>query len=314
MFTCGLLQEMLCHHESLWKEGDRMYLWLNLTAAWSKRTRAEERSCKGKNLEREIAFECFWRGYLRVISCWALFKSFFSVIFLLDQDEGCSRQRKKNFAVIHGWDESTKAKSLSSHSDFRVWTTGQRTRVRVCSCVWSFHAVFAKTQRHPHHVGATPFERKERIHLWSRQQSPERQVFISIPDKSLNKNKRFGYSSKEAEKIYNPSGRSLSSISHEDLTVFSCEAGKGVLFFYCSSDRRGLGFCVELWECGSRRHSVDTQNKVGLDKLKVLHNGRIVEVCWQFGSFLIGRGRKAAAVGLSQVSLCLFFKGTHPSF
>lgn len=105
---------------------------------------------------------------------------------------------------------------------------------------------------------------------------PGEQVFISIPDKSLNKNKRFWYSSKEAEKIYNPSGRSLSSISHEDLTVFSCEAGKGVLFFYCSSDRRELGFCMELWECGSRRHSVDTENKVGLDRLKVLHNEAIV--------------------------------------
>lgn len=63
--------------------------------------------------------------------------------------------------------------------------------------------------------------------------------------------------------------------------MFSCEAGKGVLFFYCSSDHRRLGFCVELWECGSRGHSVDSENKVGLDRLKVLHNDGIVEVCSQ---------------------------------
>ena len=110
---------------------------------------------------------------------------------------------------------------------------------------------------------------------------PREQVLISIPDISLNKKKRFGYSSKKAEKIYNPSGRSLSSISHEDLTAFSCEAGMGVLFFHPSSDRRRLAFCVELWECGSRRHSVDTDNKVGLDRLKVQNNEGIVMVCLQ---------------------------------
>ena len=99
---------------------------------------------------------------------------------------------------------------------------------------------------------------------------------------------------KETEKIYKPSGRGFSSISHEHLAVFSCEAGKGVLFFDSGSDCREQGFCVELWECGSRRSSVDTENKVGLDRLKVPHNESIVSFCCFNWLKLDGSGRPLA--------------------
>lgn len=184
---------------------------------------------------------------------------------------------RENFAVIHPWGDNIKIQDF--FFSFRVWTTGQHSRVWVCSSVWSFQ---------PRKDSETSSQRgcilvwEKRLHISLISTAiPGEQVFIFIPDKSLNKNKRFGYSSKEAEKIYNPSGRSLSSISHEALTVFSCEAGKRVLFFYCSSDHRRLDFCVELWECGSRRRSVDTENKVGLDRFKALHNDGTVKVCSQ---------------------------------
>lgn len=181
---------------------------------------------------------------------------------------------RENFAVIHSLEENIKKKNkaLSSHSDFRVRSTGQHSQVRVCSSVWSFHAVLAnpgKTQRHPHHVGASVFERKERTYLWSRQRSPENRFSSLFLINLWTKTRDSDTLQRKLRKIYNPSGRSLSSISHEDLAVFSCEAGVGVLFLHCSSDHRRLGFCAGLWECGSRRHGVDTENKVGLDRLKV---------------------------------------------
>lgn len=126
---------------------------------------------------------------------------------------------------------------------------------------------------------------KKCTYLWSRQQSPESRFSSLFPINLWTKTRDSDILQRRLRKIYNPSGRSLSSISHEDLTVFSCEAGYGVLFFYCSSDRRRLDFCVQLWERGSRRRSVDTENKVGLDRLKVLNNEGIVGVCPQLQLF-----------------------------
>ena len=110
-------------------------------------------------------------------------------------------------------------------------------------------------------MGASVFERQKCTYLWSRQQSPENRFSSLFLINLWTKTRDSDILQRRPRKIYNPSGWSLSSISHEDLTVFSCEAGNGVLFFYCSSDRRRLGFCVELWECGSRSCSVDTENK-----------------------------------------------------
>lgn len=108
--------------------------------------------------------------------CCSLFKTFFTVSQILYiQDEGCSRHKKALLSFIPGM-RAYKAQALSSPSVIRVWTTGQQTQVRVCSSVWSFHAVFAnprKTQRHPHHVSSPLFQRKKCTYLWSWQQSPE---------------------------------------------------------------------------------------------------------------------------------------------
>ena len=58
---------------------------------------------------------------------------------------------------------------------------------------------------------------------------------------------------------------------------------------FCLSTRalttEGLVLCMDLWECGSRGRRVDSENKVGLDRLKVLLNERIVEVCLQLQLF-----------------------------
>lgn len=170
-------------------------------------------------------------------------------IYSLGQDES-RRKRKLLLSFIPGL-RAIKAEVTSSHSYLRVSTSGQHCQVRVCSSVWSFDAVFTNlrnTWRHPRHVGASMLENKKKVHIpLILTEIPIEQIFICIPDKPLNKNKKFWYSSKEAKKK-----KSITHLGgafhqyHMRISVFSCEAGNGVLFFYCSTDRRRLGFCVRL--------------------------------------------------------------------
>lgn len=76
---------------------------------WLKRKtgvqRGEERSSKEKNLEREITIWLLWElGYLSIMSRWAPFKTFVTVIFFLAQYEGCCRQRKLCCHSSLGWE------------------------------------------------------------------------------------------------------------------------------------------------------------------------------------------------------------------
>lgn len=243
LFT-GPLQEMLCRHESLWIEGeDVLTIKFYQTDGKKRETglqKGEVRSSQG-----------FWKGNNNWMFWKATclvrnpLKTFFTA---LGQDERCCRKRKLCCHSSLGWWEHKKLRffSLFQTSEFGQVDSTLKSEFAALFDHFRQFANLGNTQRYPHHV----FERKKVhiLYLWSQQQSPQSR-FSSLFLINLWKKTRDSdilQRRLRKKKIYNPSGRSLSSISHEDLTVFSCEAGNGVLFFYCSSDRRRLGFCVGL--------------------------------------------------------------------
>lgn len=175
---------------------------------------------------------------------------------------------RENFAVIHPRDESIK--SWGSFLSFRLqsldnWTalSSQSLRLRLIISCSFFLLQTLERLRDILTTWVRPwFERKERTYLWSRQQSPENRFSSLFLINLWAKTRDSDILQRRLREIYNPSGRSLSSISHEDLTVLSCEAGDGVLFFYCSSDRSRLAFlcgAVGMWQqqtwCGHWKQS-----------------------------------------------------------
>lgn len=200
------------------------------------------------------------------MSCWEAFTTFFTVIFLLGRDERCCRKRKLCRHPSPGWE----------HKKLRLFPLVQTSEFgQLDSTLKSEFAApfdhfmqffFLQTLERLRDILTTwvrPwFERKERTYLWSRQQSPENRFSSLFLINLWAKTRDSDILQRRLREIYNPSGRSLSSISHEDLTVLSCEAGDGVLFFYCSSDRSRLAFlcgAVGMWQqktwCGHWKQS-----------------------------------------------------------
>lgn len=158
----------------------------------------------------------------------------------------------------------------------------------VCSTVWSFHAgffFFTISGKNPLHVGACLFESKEHTYLWSWQKPPENRFSSLFLINLWTKTRGSDILQRRLRKIYNPSGRSLSSISHEDLTLLSCEAGNRVLFFLQQPwPQKACFLCgaVGMWQektwCGHWKQSRSWQ-------VEARHNEGIVAVCPQLQMF-----------------------------
>lgn len=198
LFT-GPLQEMLCRHESLWIEGeDVLTIKFYQTDGKKRETglqKGEVRSSQG-----------FWKGN----NNWMFWKATCLVrnplktcFTALGQDERCCRKRKLCCHSSLGWWEHKKLRffSLFQTSEFGQVDSTLKSEFAALFDHFRQFANLGNTQRYPHHV----FERKKSAHTVSLISTaiPTEQVFISIPDKPLKKNKRFWYSSKEAEKEKN---------------------------------------------------------------------------------------------------------------